>query len=158
MLSGRRWSTAVSGLGGGQGGYGEGGRRKAGSFGFFAPDRLPRNIFFSSLPRRPHCSTSLKNTTEGLITPPDFVRVTSAAAAQAFNIYPRKGRVAAGSDADVIVLDPRQRHVISARTHHSRMDTNVYEGEECVSGAVCGFVCGCVVCLRVRACAPCACC
>lgn len=67
----------------------------------------------------------------GLMTVQDFVRVTSTAAAQIFNLYPRKGRVAAGSDADVIVLDPDQEHVISARTHHSRLDTNVYEGESC---------------------------
>ena len=65
----------------------------------------------------------------GLITPSDFVRITSTAAAQIFNIYPRKGRIAAGSDADVIVLDPAVTHTISAATHHSRMDTNVYEGK-----------------------------
>lgn len=43
----------------------------------------------------------------GLMTPSDFVRATSTGAARAFNMYPRKGRVAAGSDADVIVFDPR---------------------------------------------------
>jgi dihydropyrimidinase len=56
------------------------------------------------------------------------VRITSTAAAQIFNVYPRKGRIAAGSDADVIVLDPSEKHTISAATHHSRIDTNVYEG------------------------------
>lgn len=64
----------------------------------------------------------------GLITPRDFVRITSTAAAQIFNVYPRKGRIAPGSDADVIVLDPRVKHTISGATHHSRIDTNVYEG------------------------------
>jgi dihydropyrimidinase len=64
----------------------------------------------------------------GLIGVTDYVRITSTAAAQVFNLYPRKGRVAAGSDADVIVLDPSVTHTISAATHHSRMDTNVYEG------------------------------
>ena len=63
-----------------------------------------------------------------MLTPSDYVRVTSTAAAQAFNVYPRKGRLAVGSDADVIVLDPNRLHVIRAATHHSRMDTNVYEG------------------------------
>lgn len=70
-----------------------------------------------------------KKKTKGLLSPSDYVRVTSTAAAQIFNVYPRKGRVAAGSDADVIVLDPNATHTISAATHHSRMDTNVYEGK-----------------------------
>lgn len=58
----------------------------------------------------------------------DYVRATSAAAAWAFNIYPRKGRVAPGSDADVAVIDPEGTTVASAKTHHSNIDTNVYEG------------------------------
>ena len=66
----------------------------------------------------------------GLITPQDFVRITSTACAQIFNIYPRKGVIAVGSDADIIVLDPEVEHVISARTHHSAVDTNVYEGRK----------------------------
>ncbi|KAF5832220.1 hypothetical protein DUNSADRAFT_11977 [Dunaliella salina] len=64
----------------------------------------------------------------GLITPMDFVRVTSTAAAQIFNMYPRKGRIAAGSDADVIVFDPEREHVLSAASHHHNNDLNVYEG------------------------------
>ena len=68
----------------------------------------------------------------GLMGPEDFVRVTSTAAAQIYNIYPRKGTIAVGSDADVIVFDPRVQHTISASTHHSNMDTNVYEGKRVV--------------------------
>lgn len=71
----------------------------------------------------------------GLVTPSDFVRAISTAAAQAFNIYPKKGIIAAGSDADVIIFDPEIKHVISAATHHSRMDTNIYEGRR-VKGKV----------------------
>ena len=64
----------------------------------------------------------------GLLSASDFVRVTSTAAAQIFNVYPQKGVIAPGSDADIIVFDPRVEHVIGAATHHSAMDTNVYEG------------------------------
>jgi hypothetical protein len=73
----------------------------------------------------------------GLLSPSDFVRVTSTAAAQVFNIYPRKGLIAPGSDADVIVLDPRVEHTLSAATHHSAIDTNIYEGMN-VRGKVSG--------------------
>lgn len=66
----------------------------------------------------------------GLMTPMDFVRVTSTEAAKIFNIFPQKGTIARGSDADVIILDPNIEHVISASSHHSRMDTNVYEGRK----------------------------
>uniref|UniRef100_A0A061QLQ7 dihydropyrimidinase n=1 Tax=Tetraselmis sp. GSL018 TaxID=582737 RepID=A0A061QLQ7_9CHLO len=65
----------------------------------------------------------------GLMSPMEFVRATSTAAAQVFNIYPRKGIIAPGSDADIIILDPSVEHTISASKHHSRMDTNVYEGK-----------------------------
>ena len=66
----------------------------------------------------------------GMIAPTDFVRLTSTAAAQIFNIYPQKGVLSPGSDADVIVFDPKVEHIISAATHHSAMDTNVYEGKK----------------------------
>ncbi|KAK9815420.1 hypothetical protein WJX72_003386 [[Myrmecia] bisecta] len=65
----------------------------------------------------------------GLITPPDFVRLTSAEAAKIFNLYPQKGVIAAGSDADIIVLDPSVTHKISVATHHSSLDMNVFEGK-----------------------------
>ncbi|KAL4420181.1 hypothetical protein ABPG77_008317 [Micractinium sp. CCAP 211/92] len=64
----------------------------------------------------------------GRVSPSDFVRLTSTAAAQIFNIYPRKGVIAEGSDADVVIFDPALEHTISAASHHSAMDTNIYEG------------------------------
>ena len=64
----------------------------------------------------------------GLATPSMFVRMVSADVARAFNVYPRKDRICAGCDADVIVFDPAAVHTISAGAHHSRMDTNIYEG------------------------------
>ena len=71
----------------------------------------------------------------GVITPSDFVRITSTNVAKAFNLYPKKGVIAAGSDADIIIMDPTAKHTISASTHHSRIDTNIYEGRE-ITGQV----------------------
>ena len=48
--------------------------------------------------------------------------------AQIFNIYPQKGAILPGSDADIILLNPNATFTISAKTHHSNTDTNIYEG------------------------------
>ncbi|KAL4441392.1 hypothetical protein ABPG74_013687 [Tetrahymena malaccensis] len=70
---------------------------------------------------------------KGILTPMDFVRVTSTQAAQIFNVYPQKGRIQEGSDADIVVWDPERQHTISAKTHHHAHDHNVFEGM-CVTG------------------------
>ncbi|GAB2218430.1 hypothetical protein Droror1_Dr00001653 [Drosera rotundifolia] len=64
----------------------------------------------------------------GQISPSDYVRVTSTECAKIFNIYPRKGAILPGSDADIIILNPNASFEISAATHHSRSDNNIYEG------------------------------
>lgn len=64
----------------------------------------------------------------GMLTANDFVRVTSAKAAQIFNIYPRKGVIRAGSDADVIVFNPEGERTISQKTSHQNVDYNAFEG------------------------------
>jgi dihydropyrimidinase len=66
----------------------------------------------------------------GKLTPRDFVRVTSADQARIFGVYPQKGAILEGSDADLFILNPDKRTKISAKTHHSRMDINVFEGWE----------------------------
>ncbi|WP_118181121.1 dihydropyrimidinase [Paraburkholderia phosphatilytica] len=64
----------------------------------------------------------------GRLTPNEFVRVTSTNAAQIFNLYPRKGAVEVGADADIVVWDPQASRTISVKTHHQNVDFNVFEG------------------------------
>jgi len=59
-----------------------------------------------------------------------FVEVTSATPAKTFGLYPRKGAVAPGSDADLVVWDPEKTMTISAATHHMRVDYSPYEGRQ----------------------------
>ncbi|WP_296225057.1 dihydropyrimidinase [Ralstonia sp. UBA689] len=64
----------------------------------------------------------------GRITPNEFVRITSTNAAQIFNLYPRKGAVQPGADADLVVWDPAATKTISVKTHHQKVDFSIFEG------------------------------
>jgi dihydropyrimidinase len=57
-----------------------------------------------------------------------FVQLVSTAPAKLFGLFPRKGTIAIGSDADIVIFDPNQEQVISASTHHMRVDYSMFEG------------------------------
>ena len=66
----------------------------------------------------------------GKLTRSEFVKVTSTNAAQIFNIYPRKGVIAAGADADIVLWDGAATRTLSAKTQFSKGDFNVFEGRQ----------------------------
>jgi dihydropyrimidinase len=57
-----------------------------------------------------------------------FVEIVSTAPARIFGMYPKKGAIAPGGDADIVVWDPKAEHLISAKTHHMRVDYSMFEG------------------------------
>jgi len=64
------------------------------------------------------------------ITLNKFVEITSANVAKIFGLFPQKGTIAVGSDADIVIFDPAVKHTISAKTHHHHCDYSAYEGWE----------------------------
>jgi dihydropyrimidinase len=71
----------------------------------------------------------------GEITLPRWVEICSTTPARMFGLYPRKGTIAAGADADIVIYDPVATQTISAATHHMNVDYSAFEGME-VTGRV----------------------
>jgi dihydropyrimidinase len=67
---------------------------------------------------------------QGRISMNRFVELTSTSPAKIFGLFPRKGTIAPGSDADIVVFDPDKKMRLSAKTHHMNVDYNPYEGRE----------------------------
>lgn len=65
---------------------------------------------------------------QGRISVNRFVELTSTSAAKLFGLFPRKGTIAVGSDADIVIFDPNREETISAATHHMNVDYSAYEG------------------------------
>ncbi len=66
----------------------------------------------------------------GRLTPEEFVAVTSANSARILNMYPQKGVIMPGADADIVIWDPKATKTISAKSQVSRIEYNVFEGYE----------------------------
>ena len=67
---------------------------------------------------------------QGKISLTKYVELTSTNAAKIFGMYPRKGTIAIGSDADIVIFDPKKEHTISVKTHHMNCDYSAYEGRK----------------------------
>uniref|UniRef100_A0A1D1XX07 dihydropyrimidinase n=2 Tax=Anthurium amnicola TaxID=1678845 RepID=A0A1D1XX07_9ARAE len=89
--------------------------------------RIPNGV--NGIEERMHLIWDLMVET-GQVSVTDYVRITSTECARIFNIYPKKGAILAGSDADIIILNPNSSFEITVGSHHSRSDTNVFDGRK----------------------------
>jgi dihydropyrimidinase len=67
---------------------------------------------------------------KGKISLNKMVDITSTSSAKIFGMFPKKGTIAVGSDADIVIFNPGTKHVLSASSHHHHCDYSAYEGHE----------------------------
>ena len=67
---------------------------------------------------------------KGKISLNKYVEVTSTNPAKIFGMFPIKGTIGIGSDADIVIFDPMEKHTISSSSHHMNVDYSAYEGWE----------------------------
>ncbi|MGG1675324.1 dihydropyrimidinase [Neobacillus sp. NRS-1170] len=79
---------------------------------------------------------------KGRISLNQFVDLTSTRVAKLFGLFPKKGTIAIGADADLVIFDPNVERVISAETHHMAVDYNAFEGMKVTGEPVSVFVRG----------------
>lgn len=108
-----------------------------GGWSFGAHKSLGRNDF-SQIPNgvpgvEERMTMAWQGVVRGLFDPCRFVEITATGPARNFGLLPRKGTLAPGSDADIVIWDPEARHVIRQETMHHATDFSVYEGQQ-----VCG--------------------
>jgi dihydropyrimidinase len=120
-----------------------------------ASDHAPKNKtldedFFNAAYGSPQAETLLTVTYDGgvnggLVTLTRLVQVLCETPAHIFGLYPRKGTLEPGSDADIVVFDPAAPHVLSGKTQHTNAGYTLYEGRECLGRPLMTFQRGHVV-------------
>ncbi|MDR2588676.1 MAG: amidohydrolase family protein [Spirochaetales bacterium] len=108
-------------------------------------DKKPEDDFFKAPYGSPQVETMLsviwqEGVNRGRITPNDIARLLSENAARIMGVFPRKGRLDAGSDADVVIFDPKESWKISAANQHSHCGYTLFEGKE-ILGRVKSVIC-----------------
>ncbi|GER66686.1 hypothetical protein BpJC7_31160 [Weizmannia acidilactici] len=111
------------------------------SFNFNGKKQLGRNYFSKISNVGPFIEDRIsilfsEGVKKGILTLNRFVDIVSTQPAKLFGLFPEKGTIAVGADADLVIFDPEVKRVISARTHHMNVDYSAFEGMEIIGEPV----------------------